>query len=175
MLLLEKSTVFSYYIRMKLLTLELIQLYFYLKDGELYTQNRRYESLNHKPVTILYTGKKRSYCYTGVGGYRLGIHRIVWALTYGYIPKELDHIDRDPTNNHISNLREVTHAENCLNREYPIASNTGHRGIYKTRHNDYIVRVIRNKKTKYLPRQKTLEDAVRVREEYLRSLMQLPP
>lgn len=32
------------------------------------------------------------------------------------MPKELDHIDGDPSNNVISNLREVTHRENSSNR-----------------------------------------------------------
>lgn len=42
------------------------------------------------------------------------VHRIVWEVHNGPIPAgmEIDHIDMDKTNNHISNLRLVTHAEN---------------------------------------------------------------
>lgn len=42
------------------------------------------------------------------------VHRIVWEVHNGPIPDqfEIDHIDGCKTNNHISNLRLVTHAEN---------------------------------------------------------------
>lgn len=42
------------------------------------------------------------------------VHRVIWRLYNGPIPPglEIDHIDGDPGNNNISNLRLVTHAEN---------------------------------------------------------------
>lgn len=42
------------------------------------------------------------------------VHRIVWQVYNGPIPlgAEISHIDGDKTNNHLSNLRLVTHAEN---------------------------------------------------------------
>lgn len=44
-------------------------------------------------------------------------HRIVWFLCNGVWPKGvIDHIDQDPSNNSISNLRDVRHRENLLNR-----------------------------------------------------------
>ena len=46
-------------------------------------------------------------------------HRIVWEAFNGKIPAglEIDHIDRDKHNNTLSNLRLVTHSENCLNKK----------------------------------------------------------
>ena len=45
------------------------------------------------------------YLYTG--------HRLAWFYVYGRWPvNELDHINRDKTDNRISNLREATHIEN---------------------------------------------------------------
>lgn len=45
-------------------------------------------------------------------------HRLAWKIVYGNDPVcEIDHVDRDKLNNRISNLREVTHQENCLNRK----------------------------------------------------------
>lgn len=42
----------------------------------------------------------------------------------------IDHIDHDPTNNTISNLRIVTHTENMQNRKGPNKnSKTGIRGV----------------------------------------------
>jgi hypothetical protein len=43
-------------------------------------------------------------------------HRAVWLMTHGYLPTELDHIDRNKSNNALSNLHEVTRAENNRNK-----------------------------------------------------------
>ena len=46
-------------------------------------------------------------------------HRLVWMYVYGEDPGEyeLDHINHDPTDNRIENLRMVTHKENHQNRK----------------------------------------------------------
>ena len=44
-------------------------------------------------------------------------HQLIFLYHYGYIPKEIDHIDRNPSNNFIDNLREVTHQQNHMNRK----------------------------------------------------------
>jgi len=44
-------------------------------------------------------------------------HRLAWAYVYGEFPKgHIDHIDRNKTNNRISNLREASAKENAQNR-----------------------------------------------------------
>ena len=51
--------------------------------------------------------------------YQLRLHRAVWAWHNGHFPTmQLDHIDLDPTNNRIENLREVNQSENNMNRLY---------------------------------------------------------
>ena len=42
-------------------------------------------------------------------------HRAAWAIHYGELPGELDHIDRDPGNNRIKNLRPACRQENVRN------------------------------------------------------------
>lgn len=45
------------------------------------------------------------------------VHRLAWLYVYSVWPKDqIDHIDRDKTNNRISNLREATRAENTINQ-----------------------------------------------------------
>jgi HNH endonuclease/AP2 domain len=67
--------------------------------------------------------KGREDGYTGVNLWAfkktpvsVKLHRLVWFLHYGEFPTlDLDHIDRDKGNNHISNLREATKSENLRN------------------------------------------------------------
>lgn len=53
-----------------------------------------------------------------VGGkrYKTLSHRYAWYYIYGYWPKEIDHIDRDRSNNAISNLREFDRARNVARK-----------------------------------------------------------
>lgn len=48
---------------------------------------------------------------------RILVHRLVWETFNGEIPKgmEIDHINRDKTDNKLSNLRCVTHIQNMRN------------------------------------------------------------
>ena len=44
--------------------------------------------------------------------------RVIWKMVTGKDPDEvIDHIDNNPLNNNISNLRDVTQRENVLNRK----------------------------------------------------------
>jgi hypothetical protein len=51
-------------------------------------------------------------------------HRLAWLYEYGNFPKNvIDHIDGNPSNNSIENLRDVTMAFNCQNRINPHQKN----------------------------------------------------
>lgn len=71
-------------------------------------------------------------------GYRVGsilgeehrAHRIIWKLVTGVDPDEIDHIDRDTSNNRWPNLRSVSHAENCRNMPRLSNSSSGHTGVH---------------------------------------------
>lgn len=52
-------------------------------------------------------------------------HRMVWLYVHGHWPKcEIDHIDGDPNNNRLSNLRDVSHTVNAQNVRRVRASRT---------------------------------------------------
>lgn len=49
--------------------------------------------------------------------HRIAAHRLAWVLTHGSWPSGvIDRINRDPADNRICNLRDVTQRENSLNR-----------------------------------------------------------
>ena len=58
------------------------------------------------------------------------VHRIIWLYVYGYLPEhQIDHIDRNPSNNRLDNLREVTPQCNIRNQSVSIANTTGVKGV----------------------------------------------
>ncbi len=76
--------------------------------------------------------------YTNEQGYRMvgidskpyGVHRIIWLWHYGYLPEnQIDHIDQDPQNNHINNLREVSMACNLRNTGNRKTNTSGVKGV----------------------------------------------
>jgi len=67
--------------------------------------------------------------YVQVYGKKNLTHRIIWAMHNEELPKFLDHIDGDPLNNRIENLRPATKSQNAMNRKVRSDSNTGVKGI----------------------------------------------
>lgn len=56
---------------------------------------------------------------TCLDGIKFKVSRIIWKLHHGTDPLIIDHIDRDPQNNRIENLRSVTEAQNAWNKVRP--------------------------------------------------------
>jgi hypothetical protein len=57
-------------------------------------------------------------------------HRLVWAIFHGEFPdKPLDHINRDKTDNRISNLRKVSASQNMFNTQRGLSKYSGVRGV----------------------------------------------
>lgn len=70
------------------------------------------------------------YKSIGVDGKVYLAHRLIFLWNYGYMPKIIDHIDRNPKNNCIENLREATQSQNIINSKKSIANTSGYRGVY---------------------------------------------
>lgn len=61
------------------------------------------------------------------------VHRLIYLWHQGELPDIIDHIDRDFTNNRISNLRAVSKSENNHNSTL-VRSSTGFRGVIYAPH-----------------------------------------
>ncbi len=57
--------------------------------------------------------------------------RLTWLYHHGVWPDVIDHIDGNPANDTIENLRNVTQAVNCRNRAIPSTNKTGVHGVYR--------------------------------------------
>lgn len=62
------------------------------------------------------TMKPDGYIYICLNYKQYYLHRLVWLLEHGELERCVDHIDGDPRNNHISNLRAVTQRRNTQNQ-----------------------------------------------------------
>lgn len=68
--------------------------------------------------TVKKTGKCKGYCFIKVDGQLYQASRLAWMYVYGEDPGELtiDHVDHNPSNNAIDNLRLATLSQQSFNR-----------------------------------------------------------
>lgn len=96
-----------------------------------------------------------------INGHRYRAHRVAWLYVYGIFPSEyLDHIDRNRSNNSISNLREATVTQNSGNTKVRADNSTGYKGVsLDKRSGRYRAYITINKKQKSLGYFSTAEEA----------------
>ena len=108
-----------------MITKELLHELFEYKDGSLYWKASKRHSWNGKKAGTLCNGyiqirinKKHNYA-----------HRLIYMMHHGEIPVYIDHIDRNPLNNKIENLRKATESENSVNSKTKCTNTSGYKGV----------------------------------------------
>lgn len=85
----------------------------------------------------LYAGKEALTAVTSLGYRKGGIfrtsylaHRVIWALVHGEWPEAgVDHINGDPSDNRLVNLRAASVAQNVWNSRIRTSNTSGFKGV----------------------------------------------
>jgi len=101
------------------------------------------------------------YLQTEYAGKTYMVHRIIWEMFNGALAREqqIDHIDRDPLNNKIENLRVCTQSQNQINSRTPRNNTSGYKGVLKTPSGKFQARLGFNGKKLYLGLFNSAEEA----------------
>lgn len=62
-------------------------------------------------------------------------HRLVFLLHHGYLPKLIDHINGNKSDNKICNLREASLSQNAQNMKKPSSNTSGIKGVTWSKNN----------------------------------------
>lgn len=94
---------------------------------------------------------------------RYKAHHLAWVYVYGEWPNEIDHINNDPLDNRISNLRLATRQQNNYNKRHLHRSESGIKGVtWDKFRNKWFVKINANKKQIALGRYDDLKEAEKV-------------
>jgi hypothetical protein len=154
-----------------------------LSEENLITAERVRELVSYDPETGLFfwrqrehgpragtqTGKPRhdGYCRVFLDGRSYLAHRLAWLITYDVWPAvDVDHIDGNPSNNRIANLRSTSRSQNLYNQKLPVNNKTGRKGVcFDPARGLYAAYITVGKKRIPLGRFAKLETAIEVRAE----------
>ena len=112
-------------------------------------------------------------CQSGHGYLRIAVqsrlykaHRLAWLYVYGAWPKDqLDHINRNRSDNRISNLRGVTNKQNLQNASKYSHNTSGHTGVcWHKQCSKWVAQIAHNRKHLSLGLFTNIEEAVAARK-----------
>jgi hypothetical protein len=105
--------------------------------------------------------KPTGYIHISIHGKRFQAHRLAWLYMNGKFPDGVvDHINGDPSDNRISNLRDCTRWENLLNQKLHSNNTSGVRGVcWHKASNRWVANAQVNGEMIYLGLFNTKEDA----------------
>jgi len=108
----------------------------------------------------------RGYFKCRVNKIAYGAHRVAWALYHGKWPdKQIDHINGNPLDNRIKNMRVVSVSENGKNKKRPSTNTSGIIGVYWNKASSkWVAQIGVNRKTIFLGSYDNITDAANARQ-----------
>lgn len=142
-----------------MLTQEQAINYFDYKDGQLYWKIKK--SRNTTIGEIAGTLSKRDNRYKVIcDGKQYLVHRVIFLIHHGYLSEEIDHINGNPMDNRIENLRATTKAQNQWNRKVSHNCKSKVKGVHwHKQHKKWYARITVNKKRIDVGLFETLDEA----------------
>jgi hypothetical protein len=109
-----------------MITAERLHEMFEYRDGVLY---RKISLGCTKAWDVAGFVNDRGYTAINIGKQCIGAHRLIWMMHHGFMPKLIDHIDGNRSNNRIENLREADRNENSHNKSIHRNNTSGCKGV----------------------------------------------
>ena len=123
----------------------LLNQYFTYKNGLLF----RKITTSSRAIagTKVGTFDKEGYLRVQILNKKYKVHRLIFMMFHGYMPKRIDHINGIVNDNRIENLRECTANQNQHNSKKPISNTTGFKNVYwEKKSNNWYVQIRINRK-----------------------------
>ena len=145
---------------------QLKKLFNYHEDGYLvWAVNRKRAKIGDKAGILHLNG----YYRTGINGKLYCNHRLIYIFHYGIVPKFIDHIDGNKTNNKINNLRPATNKQNQHNAKLSSKNTSGYKNVtFCTQTKKWAVKIKINGQQKTIGRYNDIELADLVAQEIRR-------
>jgi hypothetical protein len=136
------------------------QLFDYDQETGLFTRKITVNS-RAKEGTIAGTDNGKGYIKFWVDNKFYYGHRLAWLYVYGDLPsKGIDHIDNNPSNNKINNLRLANQSENMQNVNKFKTNTSGYKGVYWNKnYSKWTAQIWVNSKRKFLGNFENIKDA----------------
>jgi hypothetical protein len=87
------------------------------------------DSWNNKFAFKVAGGFSHGYITIAIQGTRYRAHRLAFLFYYGFIPRCIDHINGNRSDNRIANLREATYNQNGYNMRTRKSNKSGVKGV----------------------------------------------
>lgn len=139
-------------------------LFTYNPDTGVFTRNVR---LGGRASVGQVVGARTSFGHltTNITGTAYLLHRLAWKMYYGVDPSYIDHINGVPSDNRISNLRDVEFKVNYKNQKRR-GNSTGYMGISKRDgYEKWRVRITSGRKLIHVGDFNSIEDAIKARKD----------
>lgn len=106
---------------------------------------------NHaKAGSVAGCANTSGYWCIGIGKENWPAHRLAWLYVHGRWPTDqIDHINRNPLDNRIANLREVSASENRQNIPAYRTNKSGYKGVHRFKANGKWQAQIRHERRRY--------------------------